>query len=388
MSVKLRFGDPVVVDQGPTLEEVGWGPYQFPAIRRLDDGRIVVRYDIVNDSIEDYGLEKGWSVSENEGKSWRRVTAEELPRIKARFGTVLPSGKCIREITPRPYPIDEKLHAALQKKIGRKKFCIGIEEIPDGLFPKDKWPFAIAGPDGCDEEEFYSDLDFPGMTVRLTSSAIVQPFMFGMMRVAPDGSLWAAHYGVGRNPETLGYNSYHAVYYFRSTDEGRSFKLMSWIQYVPDTNEHKDAYIAEGFCEPDICFMPDGSMITLLRTGSDLPSYLARSTDGGHSWTKPVKFDKCGVLPMLLHLKCGVTLASYGRPGRYIRATTDPSGLEWEEPYMLDPPVFPRRSCYYHEMLEIDERTAMLAYTDFHVKDSQGVERKSILVRTIHVEEQ
>ena len=132
--------------------------------------------------------------------------------------------------------------------------------------------------------------------------------------------------------------------------------------------------------------MPDGSMITLLRTGSDLPSYLARSTDGGHSWTKPVKFDKCGVLPMLLHLKCGVTLASYGRPGRYIRATTDPSGLEWEKPYMLDPPVFPRRSCYYHEMLEIDERIAMLAYTDFHVKDRNGTERKSILVRTIHVE--
>jgi len=34
----------------------------------------------------------------------------------------------------------------------------------------------------------------------------------------------------------------------------------------------------------------------------------------------------------------------------------------------------------------LDERTAMLAYSDFSVKDENGIERKCLIVRKIHVE--
>ena len=135
-------------------------------------------------------------------------------------------------------------------------------------------------------------------------------------------------------------------------------------------------------------------MLTLLRTGHHMPSYIARSDDGGLTWSKPVKFDRCGVLPQLEHLGCGVTLATYGRPGLYVRATEDPKGMDWEAPIELMPyrePNLPwphwMDSCCYTRMLPLDDRTVMMAYSDFRVKDEAGVERKCIMVRTIHVEE-
>lgn len=386
MAVHLSFGEPHIVAQGPSYEQAGWGTHQFPAIRRLPDGRLAVSYHIVDDTTEAYGLERGWATSSDEGLTWTGAAADELPSIKARFGTTLPSGRNLRYIMPRPYPISEELHARLTKIAGKRKNCIAMEDVPDGLFPK-TWLFAVSGPDTSEEEQYYCDLDFPGMTTVLNKGAIVRPCPFGSMKVAPDGSVWIASYANGRNPVNLGYTSYYACYYFRSTDEGRSFRLMSWIQYLPDTNEFPDAFITEGFCEPDICWMPDGSMITVMRTGSFTPSYIARSTNGGKTWSKPVIFDDCGVFPQLLRLKCGVTLCSYGRPVLKVRATKDPSGMVWEKPCELMPAqeCWPR-SCFYTEMLPLSDDTAMLAYSDFSVPDKDGIKRKSIMVRTIRVD--
>ena len=81
--------------------------------------------------------------------------------------------------------------------------------------------------------------------------------------------------------------------------------------------------------------LPDGSISILLRTGGNNPSYIARSTDGCKTWTKPKIFDSNGVLPQILTLKNGITLASYGRPILKVRATSDPSGIDWEEPIVL-----------------------------------------------------
>ncbi len=389
MSVRLSFGQPVIVAQGPTWEEAGWGSHQFPAIRALPDGRLALAYHIVNDRAEDYGLERGWAVSSDGGESWATALAEELPAIKARFGTRLPSGRYLRAVTPKPFKISEELYRSLERKIEGRQYALGVEEIPDGLFEKDKWLFALSEADSLRETEFFSELEFPGMTLSLTGGAIIRPFPFGPVKTAPDGSVWVAHYWHGRDPHNLGYTSYYACYYFRSTDEGRSFHLQSWIQYKPHTGLFLGAFLAEGFCEPDICFMPDGSMITLLRTGGSAPSFLARSADGGRSWSEPVLFDRCGVFPQLLRLDCGVTLASYGRPGLYVRASSDPSGLAWETPYELmpyDPQRITRDSCCYTGLVALDERTALLAYTDFNVPDASGVKRKSVMVRKVRVE--
>ena len=133
-------------------------------------------------------------------------------------------------------------------------------------------------------------------------------------------------------------------------------------------------------------------MVVLLRSGTCAPSYIAYSYDGGNTWTKPVKFDRIGVSPQILKLDCGVTLASYGRPGVFLRATDDPHGKEWDAPVEILPFIpfeswtWGLDSCSYTGLLSLDERTALLVYSDFGVKDDEGTERKCLLVRKIHVE--
>jgi len=391
MAVKLRFGDPVVIACGPTYEEVGWGPYQFPGISRLDDGRLVANFSVSDDTKEAYGSEAGRAISSDNGKTWSPISAEDLPAIKRCAGMKLPSGKRLRSCVQRPAPISDELHAELTRKMGRRKNCLGMEDIPDGIIEKFKWHMAIYDPETDTDETFLADVQWEGMTTSLAKGSIVHPMPFSPAHIAPDGSIWQSHYWTGRNPYNFGYTSYYACYYFQSKDEGRSYQLKSWIQYLPDTNDFSEAFTTEGFCEPDFCFMPDGSIITVMRTGSYTPSYIARSTDGGESWSRPVRFDRCGVLPKLLHLDCGVTLCSYGRPGLYVRATEDPSGQVWDEPCELMPyiedrsQVF-RQSCYYTSMLALDERTALLLYSDFNTDDGTGRKCKAICCRTVTVE--
>ena len=170
--------------------------------------------------------------------------------------------------------------------------------------------------------------------------------------------------------------------------------------------------MCDGFSETALEFMDDGSMIVLLRaTGVFLggpewnPMYFARSTDGGKTFSEPQEFDKCGVLPNLLKLDCGVTLAAYGRPGIYVRATSDPHGVDWEDPIevmtgedrsslMNDPPKRPNfhqwaGSCCNVDLKPIGPNQAILAYSDFYYPDQSGKTNKklkTILTRVITVE--
>ena len=43
----------------------------------------------------------------------------------------------------------------------------------------------------------------------------------------------------------------------------------------------------EGFCEAAIQRVADGSLLAVMRTGSYLAMYVARSTDNGVTWTTP-----------------------------------------------------------------------------------------------------
>ena len=177
--------------------------------------------------------------------------------------------------------------------------------------------------------------------------------------------------------------------------------MTSHLLYKPDTDVDPQAYFYEGYGENDITLAPDGSMIRLIRTNGDTikpgPCYFTRSTDGGYTWSEPTQFDWLGVWPCLLTLKCGVTLASYGRPGIRVRATADPACLEWDEPVEIlesirKPEPYPGHtlntaSCCYTNMIALDDRTAALVYSDFRVKDEQGIPRKTMMFRTITVED-
>jgi hypothetical protein len=151
------------------------------------------------------------------------------------------------------------------------------------------------------------------------------------------------------------------------------------------------AYATE---EEVVAAIKNGSVVVLMRSGSPrgprdknrFPSYIARSTDNCRTWSKPEIFDEIGVLPQITRLGCGVTIATYGRPVIYLKATDDPSGREWEEhiPIELSPSDHDR-SCCYTRILPIDDHSALLAYSDFNYPDPCGEPQKSILVRKITV---
>ncbi len=84
--------------------------------------------------------------------------------------------------------------------------------------------------------------------------------------------------------------------------------------------------------------------------------------------------------------------AEYTVTVRYVRPgeTTDPSGIEWKEPIApglsATPDTDPfQTSCFYTDLLEIDENCAWLVYTDFKYPNKNGVPVKSVILRKITV---
>jgi len=201
---------------------------------------------------------------------------------------------------------------------------------------------------------------------------------------------------IGRNPRNGGFSPYASNYTYRSTDNGKTWELKHFLPFVPNTDEDPNGFLYEGYNENDIGFAPDGTYIRLIRLNGSKPLYKGPcvqvySTDKGETWSDPIPFDDLGVWPRLCTLKCGVTLASYGRPGFYLRASFDPSALKWEDPIELVHAPEGRASlaatCSYSDLMPLDERTAGLIYTDFTLKDENGIARKTVLFRTITVED-
>jgi len=59
---------------------------------------------------------------------------------------------------------------------------------------------------------------------------------------------------------------------------------------------------------------------------------VGRSADAGQTWSESRVFDELGVSPLHLLLPAnGLTLASYGRPVLFVRATADSAWLECDE---------------------------------------------------------
>jgi len=71
-SLTVSLGVEHVVALSSTNVVNQWGPWQFPAIDRLPDGRLHVWFSSGLNSAVDYGKEAHF-VSSDEGKSWQRT---------------------------------------------------------------------------------------------------------------------------------------------------------------------------------------------------------------------------------------------------------------------------------------------------------------------------
>ncbi len=388
-TVSLHLDDPVTVALAPP-DIRHWGPYQFPGLARLPDGRIRVSFHVEDDSATAYGMPPACAISADEGRTWTM-----LPREEAGSGTamswqsaplILSNGDriSVRQLRSRPV-IDLHLPErpiAIFPSYGVTHAFYRVEDLPADCSAGWQLYRQKAGSTVAEPEQVI--VRIPGEVRCVTEGMLTFPW-FQEMFLAPDGAVWAVNYAHrianGRLQDKI------CAKILRSTDNGHTFDLWSEIPYMPDPAADAKADERDGFTEPAVCFMPDDSAMCLLRTtdGNGVgPMYVSRSTDNGRTWTKPEVFDDLGVWPQMLTLKNGVTLAAYGRPGLYVRATSDPAGRCWEKRMtVLAPGALGSDTCSYSALLPLTDDTALIAYSDFNVPGPDGTPRKAIRVRTV-----
>lgn len=413
-AVSLELGEPVVVAQAPAeLDRAGaaWGRWQFPFLRRMADGRLHASFSVEPDAASSYGKPMGHAYSTDEGQTWR-VGPPQVGH-EAEDGVLLPNGERLQPVQ-RPARRGEEFDLPQSVcdyvcSFGFQTSLYRAEDLPAEV---SEWRFRRLPAGGGAWREEVAAMRIPDQLCKVIDESgrgaaarvggieqvrkgeLPTPFLWGKVRVAPDGSLWAVTYATRWRAGRPVY----APLFVRSIDHGHTWDFLGEIAYQGDATADRQADKREGFTEPDFNFRPDGSVICLMRTSDGNghgPLYLTRSVDGARTWSRPVPFDlgfDGGKMPQLLTLEGGVTLASYGQsggPGHIaVRATTDPAGLEWQAPVAarLSPPAPGGwNSCGHTEMVPLDARTALLVYADFNHPDSNGVPRKSIMVRRVQV---
>ena len=399
---------PVVVFQGEEGDDA-WGHTNFPSVGRTAEGYLRVSWMYGEDKVGGSGTTYA-KISMNEGKSWLPIGSYgSAPSTK-----MMPNGKCFSSFISTGYPKSNDLAAATKPfmDLGTGQSIYFAEDLADNGIAKElgllDLSFKEYDPETKTYETVECTLNWPHAGVLLHHpnnlfGSISQQFGLSGANVivAADGTLYTCIYTRGFDSTAAtreeAVNDYiktgcFCVYVFESPDSGRTWNFLA--QLTPGEEvEDMNAPGFEGYCEPKMIEMPDGSFVMLLRSGGmtsgTCPIYITRSEDNCRTWTTPEVFDYCGVLPQLLQLDCGVTVASYGRPDLFIRTTNDPSGAEWDEHIEIPLASTSRQhtsvSCFYTGMMKLDDTSAWLVYTDFKYPNRKGVPVKSVILRKIVV---
>lgn len=379
---ELVLGDEIVVAQG---EETYWGYYQFPCLAYTSDGRISLNWSIHNDSLTVpwTGPSLEFSYSSDGGLTWSKKSytgSTKIPEV------VMSNGKCFAGFGGKETLTVDYLDQYTPKasRNGADIYLASeIEELDKTFIAYEYDPVTKI------KTSFDVTINWPDMPATVYNGnqivslqrtfSITNP---DMGAVALDDGLYFATYS-----RSIYRHGLYSVFIFRSTDNARSWDMIREIAVSADENYPK----MEGFNEPSMNVMPDGSVVLLMRigNGAGYPCYITRSTDNCKTWSKPEVFGEIGVLPQILTLDCGVTVATFGRPKLYVRATSDYSGMEWEEPVEItfsEPDRLTTKSCCYTRLLPLDEDTLLMAYTDFNYPNQNGEGTlKTILVRTVTI---
>ena len=363
----MHVGTPFVIGQGDTWEKMGWGPMQFPAIGKTDDGKIIAIAHRGEDDEKSYEYPPYAFESSDLGKTWKEADQLSVMRSAPR----LRNGERIgsKNIAPKITSGKEFEGARPVYTIKDYADIYDYDTMNQEYLPK-KWYFNFLKPNAFEPEVLACDIKgWDHMPVIRPNGTTEIPFAFGRLRIAPDGTPWQMHYVDGLDPETGESTEGLAQYYFVSKDNGRSWELASWM----DPRKTEGAYV---FCESDIAWTGSGRAVTLMRGAK---CFTALSDDGGYTWNKPVLFDDIGVEPSIVSLNCGAMLASYGRPGFFVRACLDPDGEKWEDRVQLIEANDKMLTCSYSDIVVLSDNEAMVVYSDFFHPGNDGIKRKTIM---------
>ena len=404
----MQFEAPVVVYQGEEGDD-GWGKHTFPGLTRTADGLIRVMWAYGEDRVGGSSTTFA-KMTVNEGKSWvPGNSATKAPHLLAdgsRFGTFVSRGTTNMFSTNAYTPVQSWSNGSY-----KRFFAEDLAKDPKaeeyGIVSFEA-TYQEAGSDETIRIPVTVNWPYAPLTVHPGGHLYTLSGVFALSgantMVSADGKLYAVIYCGGfdstasSREEALNCGvpaEANNVYIFESAD-GYTWDFISQI-LATEERMAKSVEVEgttsgnEGYTEPKMIQMPDGNFFMLLRTGSSRTLFYSISTDNCRTWSEPAVFDECGVLPQLMKLDCGVTVASYGRPYLYLRATVDPSGETWadhvEIPLANDFPTsrYMNMGCFYTGMLALDEDSFLFCYTDFNYPNKKGVGVHTVLTRRVHV---
>ncbi len=377
--LKVKLSEPVVI--GVAEKEEKWGYFQFPVIYKDLQDNLVAQWNMSDDAIESYG--KGninCSRSTDNGKTWNPVRRETI----VGGGLMFPDGERIKINTPVALITEElTLPTPIQHTRSPRGYTFyRVNELPEKLqgvyidrLRKGNMRWTTE----------HSTLD-DSAAVRYDRGGLFPVIWWGDIRIAPDGFVYTGVYpGFFLNGD--GKVEPSGINFYKSTDKGHIWKLVSRILYLPDleADQQGDKRTLFGFTEPAFEILSDGSFLCVMRT--DGPMYLTRSLDLGKTWTKPKAFTPNGVLPRLLQLENGVVVLASGRPGVQLRFSIDGKGDIWTDPFQILPYDDKKEqvSCGYTEIIATGHDRFLLIYSDFKCPNQSGELRKAIKVREVKV---
>jgi hypothetical protein len=397
--LKISLSEPNVIVAADKPQK--WGYYQFPTIERLKDGSLHADWSLHADAIESYGLNAvGSAISKDGAKTW----IQAKPDSSQLTAFQIPNGDMLKVFDTKPIKL-----SALQMPppIGKTNFkyrktnftFYRLKEMPDGrngIFFKR----LAKGESNWKLEE--ATLDDP-LAVRYSSRDLVPVVWWGDIHTMKDNSLVAGVYPGYYLKDNGEIDKQMGVVFYRSTDNGHSWKIQGRIPFAPDRTIDSMATDRIGFTEPAYEVMKDGSLICVIRSADgdgvtngvgNGPMYASRSVDMGKTWTTPKVISGAGVLPRLLLLQNGVTVLSSGRPGVQLRFSTNGTADNWTDPVeMLSYKSQSMQeqylvSCGYTGLLATGPNRFLLIYSDFRFKNADNEERKAIKVREVTVNKQ
>lgn len=361
----------------------GWGHVQFPRIQRLSNGEICIRWNLTEDDITAQP-KYGWKYSPDEGNYWHFNWNKRPPGDRLE----LPNGDEIA-IARRKFKVDsinlpEPLKTKKRKADGKVLTFYRKSDLPDRYsgFHLSREP--KSGGEIKSEIAHVNDPD--GLVYAQKGLLNVQGW--GDIKVANDSSIIKMIYGA-YHEKSDGTIAPSGTSFYRSTDNGRTWKLQGRIPYVQDKSikgqGNRELF---GFDEADFEILKNGTMISVMRTSPGIstnPLYISYSYDLGKTWTEPRAFTNNGVLPNLLQLENGVVVLSSGRKGVQLRFNAEGDGKIWTDPFEMlrFRGIKGQVSCGYTGLLATGPDRFLIVYSDFKNRNDDGEIRKAILVREV-----
>lgn len=380
----IELSEPIMLAMAELDEE--WGFFQFPKIGISDDGTLITSWQMKTDSPKSYGIASKRPcvprMSKDGGSTW--VPQDHAySRFINEYNHKYHDESVLQISTPPSKTIESynTFPKSIAKK-GAKTFYL-VDELPDDL------QGAYLYYQSRDKtRNIHAKVNDPGL-LRYSVMNLMSVIWWGDIKELADKSLIAGVYPCDYL-DTKNNVLPSGVSFYRSTDDGCSWDVVGKIPSL--SWEALNEYNGDGgFTEPTFEVLRDSTFICVMRTGSSSPMYQSFSYDRGKSWSNPEAFTPNGVFPHLLLLKNGVLVLVSGRPGIQIRFSFDGTGKDWTEPidmvpFMNEDGTYTRDvSCGYASVLEADNNSFYIVYSDFTQKNKQGEERKSIWFRKIAV---